>query len=40
MTSVAVRAGDVWEAGEHRVACGDSGDAGLVGRLFGDEQAD
>lgn len=33
------RAGDVWELGGHRVACGDAGDATLVARLMGGESA-
>jgi len=33
------RLGEIWAMGEHRVACGSSTDADLVGRLFGEARA-
>ena len=32
--------GQVWELGDHRIACGDSTSAEVVGRLMGDEKAE
>ncbi len=33
------QAGDIWQIGPHRVACGDAGDPGLVAALMQGEQA-
>jgi len=35
-----VEAGQVWQLGKHRLACGDCTDAGLLGILMGTEKAD
>jgi DNA modification methylase len=32
--------GDIWQLGNHRLACGDSTDAGTIALLMGDEKAD
>jgi DNA modification methylase len=34
-----VKKGDVWQVGEHRIACGSSGDHKLVARLMGEQRA-
>ena len=31
--------GQIWQVGPHRIACGDSRDPAVFGRLFGDERA-
>ena len=33
------RTGDIWALGQHRVICGDAGDAAVVGALMGEDRA-
>lgn len=36
--NLSIKYGDIFSLGEHRIACGDSCDAGLVSALLGDER--